>query len=240
MFKNIYPLLFLLFVVFSCDQSAPKSTAEVKKEDPYHKITYHKNGKLKTDVHLDSSRRYHGEAKKYYENGQLKSLITYDHGVIQHAKQYHQNGNLEMEFPYQNAKKHGLRKKYWENGKLQSQMTYVNGEPKADLIEYDKSGEKVTTYPELVIKKIDNIDKSGEYILQAYFSSNPQKGTYYLGELKNGVLETYTTRMARNGKIGEKVFRPAPGTSFSKKINVIGKFKTGYGNILIVEKEVVL
>jgi hypothetical protein len=238
MLKNIFPLIFFVLVIFSCDQLAPKSTSETKEEEPYHKVTYHSNGKLRTDVHLDSSGRYHGEAKKFYESGQLKSQTTYQHGVIQYAKQYHENGNLEMEFPYKNGKKNGLRKKYWENGQLQSQMTYVNGEPKADLIEYDKSGEKVTTYPDLVIKQIDNIDKTGQYILQAYFSSNPQKGTYYLGELKNGVLETYTPRMAKNGKIGEEIYRPAPGTFFMKKINIIGKFMTGYGNIRIVEKEV--
>ncbi len=154
------------------------------------------------------------------------------------AKQYYENGNLQMEFPYKDGKKHGLRKKYWENGQLQSQMTYVMGEPKADLVEWKKSGEKLTTYPRLIVKQIDNISKNGEYIVQAYFSSNPQKGTYYIGELEDGVIPKYPDQMTKNGKIGEIIFRPAPGTFFMKKFNIIGKFKTGYGNILIVEKSI--
>jgi len=151
-----------------------------------------------------------------------------------------QSNIMRMEFPYKNGKKYGLRKKYWENGRLQSQMTYVNGEPKADLIEYDKNGTKVTAYPELVIKQIDNISKSGKYILQAYFSSNPQKGTYYIGELNNGVLENYTTPMRRNGKIGENVYTLRKLIGSSNEISIIGKFKTGYNNLFIVEKSVKL
>jgi len=92
MLKTLSPIILALLLIISCDQLAQKPSSEVNEEDPYHKVSYHDNGKLRTDVQLDSSGRYHGAAKKYYDNGQLKSETIYDHGMIQNAKQYHENG----------------------------------------------------------------------------------------------------------------------------------------------------
>jgi hypothetical protein len=229
---------FLVAGLFACDQIAPTTDKTETEENPLYQVTYYPDGTLQTEINLDSNKRYHGIAKKYYKEGQLKSETLYDHGTTKVAKQYYENGNLEMEFPYEDGQKHGLRKKYWENGQLQSQMTYVKGEPKADLIEYKSTGDKLTTYPTLIVKQIDNINKNGQYVVQTYFSSNPQKGTYYIGELENGVIPRYTEKMKKNGKIGEIIFWPEPGTFFMKKLKIIGTFKTGYGNILIVEKSI--
>jgi len=198
---------------------------------------YHKNGKLKAEIPIDDDKKRHGVSKQYYESGKLKTEINYNHGTKEKATQYYENGNKQMEFLYKDGKKHGKRNKYWTNGKLHSVLEYHEGDPKIGLVEYNEQGEKITNYPELVIKHIDNLESTGRYTVQVYFSRNMSRGKYYSGKLKNGVFDNTYIQLKKSSNKGILSYRPSPGTFIMKKVNVIGRYKTPYGNPYIVQKQ---
>ncbi|GAA5042102.1 hypothetical protein GCM10011506_44730 [Marivirga lumbricoides] len=233
--KNLLKISLLLFVLSSCNFKPEESAKKVEK-DPYTEYQYYTDGKVKAEIHIDNLKRFHGEVKKFYPDGKLKTLVTYDHGVTLNSKQYYENGKLEMEFPYKEGKKHGKRSKYWESGKIKSVLEYRNGEPIAGLKEYKESGKEVTAYPSLKIEQINQLSNNGKYYIDVYFSSNPQKGTYYIGELQNGLIPADAEKInsIKGGK-GRIVLNAIPSHYNMKKLNIIGRFKTGYGSIYITE-----
>lgn len=227
----------LLSILFSsCDQI--KATFAGEPENKNLVKTHYKNGKLKAEVLIDKDRQRHGLSKQYHESGELKTEIIYNHGVKEEAIQYYANGNKQMEFLYKDGKKHGKRNRYWTNGKLQSVLEYHEGDPKTGLIEYNEQGKKITNYPKLVVKHIDNLDNTGRYTIQVYFSKNMSRGKYYSGKLKNGVFDNTYIQLKKSNNKGIVTYRPSPGTFVMEKINVIGRYKTPYGNPYIVQKQI--
>jgi antitoxin component YwqK of YwqJK toxin-antitoxin module len=67
-------------------------------------------------------------AKQYYENGQLEVERTYKNGKENGvAKRYHENGQLEAKGTYKNGKEDGVWNFYYENGQLRYEITYKLG-----------------------------------------------------------------------------------------------------------------
>lgn len=240
MLQNLLKITPLLVIMISCGTVQEEKTEAVVK-DPFTEYQYYADGKVKAEIHIDNFKRFHGDVKKFYRDGKLKSIINYDHGITINSKQYYENGNLEMEFPYKEGEKHGKRNKYWESGSLQSVLEYQNGEPVAGLIEYKESGEKVTTYPSLKIEQINQLKENGKYYIDVYFSSNPQKGIYYIGQLQNGLIPLDAEKISsvKGGK-GRIVLNAAPSDYSMQKLHIIARFKTGYGSIYITEKTFIL
>lgn len=85
--------IILLFVVLTSFLSCNGQNKEHK--------TFFKNGQLKEQYSLDAKGQLAGEAKIYFENGQLSTI-----------------GN------YKNGKKIGERKWYWDNGKLRGMVSF--------------------------------------------------------------------------------------------------------------------
>jgi hypothetical protein len=233
--KFIWSLISLLVFTSSCQQI--ESFFKKEEVDPNLARTYHDNGRIMSEMRLDEQRNRHGLAKQFFETGKLKSEIHYKHGDKERAVQYYENGNVQMEFLYKDGLKHGKRTRYWENGKIQSILEYDKDRPKKGLIEYNKKGQKIGKYPELIVKHLDRLDSHGEYRVDIYFSSNPGRGTFYLGKLKNGVLPLGLTKLPRRNYKGQIIYNPYPGTFIMEKLSVIGRYKTAYGNTYLVEKE---
>ena len=225
-----------IFLFSSCDQI--KAALSEKPNNENLVKAYHDNGKLKSEVSIDENKKRHGITKQYFSSGQLKTEIHYDHGTKTQATQYYENGEKQMEFFYKDGKKHGKRTKYWSNGKVQSVLEYHEDNPKSGLEEYDKNGQKITTYPSLKVVHIDNVDKTGTYTIQVYFSNNTSRGEYFFGQLENGVFNNRLIKLEMSNKKGVITYKPIPGTFIMEKINVIGKYKTPLGNPYFVQKQV--
>ncbi len=211
---------------------------EEEPQDPNLIKSYYDNGKLKAEVRINDSNKRHGLSTSYYESGIVKTEITYNNGKKEKAIQYYESGKPYVEFNYKNGLKHGKRIKYWESGNIQSVLEYSEDRPGIGLEEYNKRGKKITKYPNLILKQIDNLSTSGQYIIEAYFDNNPQRADYYIGELDSGFLKfTYAPMNEVNHK-GRMVFKPLPGTFRMEKLKIIGKYKTYYGNPYLVEKSI--
>ena len=233
--RNIWLLMILALTVVGCDQVNKILSSEP--DDPNLKKIYYDNGVLKAEIRIDGNKNRHGITRQYYASGKLKSEFDYEHGTKLKAVQYYENGNMQMEFYYREGLKHGPRGKFWEDGTLSSELQYENDNPGA-LVEYNKSGKQITKYPSLIVQQVDYLESRGEYWIEAYFSSNPGRGTYYRGELENGFLPNSAVEIARVYKKGRIVFKPRPGTFMMNQITIVGKYKTAYGNPYLVQKTI--
>ncbi|MEN8248818.1 MAG: hypothetical protein ABFS32_07790 [Bacteroidota bacterium] len=233
--KKTAGFIFLLLILStSCIDFKKMLEYETTEEEPNIIKTFYKNGKIKTEVRIDKEKKRHGISRSYYDNGFVKTEITYDHGVKTNAIQFYDNGNKFMEFPYKNGKKHGIRKKYWESGKIQSALEYHEDNPKTGLIEYKRDGEVVTKYPTLKVRQIDRMETSGKYIVEVYFSSNPNRAAYYLGKLEKGVLNKRLPQLQKVNGRGRYVYNIMAGSFLMEELTFVASYKTTYGNPYIV------
>lgn len=225
----------------SCDQvkSISESITQSTDSDEDENVVkaYYDDGRLKSAVSVNESRKRHGASKLYYPDGKLKSLINYKDGKKHGAAvEYFESGNKSREFYYVENRKNGVRTTYWENGKVKSTIDYKDDELKNNLVEYNKSGNEITKYPDLVVRHIDLLETNGTYVIEAYFSKNAKRGTYYIGSLNDGYLNSSLVEMKKEDGKGILVYRPYPGSFQMETLNVIGKYKTALSNYRIVEK----
>lgn len=66
--------------------------------------------------------------KDYWENGNLKSELRYQDGMLNGlCTWYMMNGKPQMEVTYQDNKMNGLMRRWYENGNIMEEMWYKNG-----------------------------------------------------------------------------------------------------------------
>ncbi len=226
----------LIFFVVACDLK-PSGQKGGGEDEGLVKL-YYDNGAIKGEYNQDKDGVRHGLSKTYFPSGKLKTEIVYNHGVKVCSIQYYENGFKEMEFYYVNGVKEGKRTKYWDNGKIQSTLVYKNGDPGKELEEFNKRGDKITKYPKLQVREINNLMSTGEYIVEVYFDKIPGRGSYYQGELKDGYFPNTLAQMKKVDGKGRLVFRPQPGTFLMKNLTFVGQYKTAYGNYYLDEASV--
>ena len=182
-------LIILAFSIASCEFLEKNFSTQTK--TPVYEDggirSFHPNGKLASVCYVDEEEKKHGKCTSYYEDGYPKNQITYDHGEkIKGVSFYKGSTNPALEISYANGMKDGIRKRYFEDGTLASQFEYKENKPGKGLVEYKKSGEKLTYYPKLIIRSIDKLQTHGQFILEIYFEKNANRGEYYVGELEDG------------------------------------------------------
>ena len=234
--KTTILLLIVLSCSFSCDHFKQSANEEVT--DPGVIKSYFKNGKLKAEFQIDADKKRHGLSKTFYESGKPRTEITYTHGNKERAIQYYENGNKYLDLHYKDGFKHGERIKYWDNGQVHSKLEYDYNHPKIGLEEYNRKGKKLKKYPKLMVKQIDRLSVTGEYIVEIYFDKNSGRGTYYVGKLTNGFLNDQLDELPKKKGKARIVYTPPPHSFQMIKLHLVGKFKTVYGNPYIVEKSV--
>ena len=119
-------------------------------------------------VNLSGSVWYHydnlftGIGYDVYQNGQLKSEISYKDGKYDGlSKIWYENGQLEIESNWTNHKKNGLSKTWYENGQLKSKIkietnskgNYIYGLSKSWYENGQLRSEEKITEGELISRK---------------------------------------------------------------------------------------
>lgn len=235
--KNSFLALCLIISLTSCDYV--NSIFGTPKESGEGKIvkTHHQNGKLKSYYTYNDLQQKHGTAKIFSSNGLLEKSFEFVNGEKVKAISYYKNGSALMEINYKNDVKDGLFKRFYDTGQLESEVEYKEDFPGKGLKEYTKNGKLKTSYPELIVKGIDQLSRNGKYIIEVYFDANPGRGTYYMGELTEGKFLNYRIdKLERSNYRGRLELQPAPGVVLMEKLNFIGEYKTPTGNKYIVEK----
>jgi antitoxin component YwqK of YwqJK toxin-antitoxin module len=84
-----------------------------------------------------------GRSSEYFQNGNIKQSVNYDHGlIVGQVNAYFKNGLIMTEQSYSKGLLHGLSKDFYENGNVKLEVTYENGIMDGDMIEYYFSGQK--------------------------------------------------------------------------------------------------
>lgn len=93
------------------------------------------------NIYMHALRKEHGIEKWYYESGELKYEIPYEHGKKYGIeKLYYESGELKRESPFTNSKRHGILKEYYKNGQIKEESLYDNSELKGTN-SYDENGQ---------------------------------------------------------------------------------------------------
>lgn len=197
------------------------------------------NGKVRSEIPMKGGKK-NGRAKQYYENGKLSLEIDYvdnkRHGEL---KRYYETGTLYKEAQYANDKQTCIEKEYRSDGKLASEMPYNDDSPCMGLKEYLTDGSPRKKFPGIVIKPINNLLKSDEYILEVSMSDGSKNVEYYEGILTDGCIDRYMEKLrsgTRKG-VGEIRYQIRRGGFLMEKVNIVAKVKTLQGNYYITQKE---
>jgi antitoxin component YwqK of YwqJK toxin-antitoxin module len=118
----------------------------------------------------DSNHQPHGKWEWFYDDGTLKMVGTYNHGLKNgYFKEYDKEGNLLSVEKYVNGEKEkkseelstlDIKTDYWPNGKPKIVATYKDGVPEGIRREYDKNGKVEKSY----------IFKNGKVIAEGIFT----------------------------------------------------------------------
>ena len=238
--------IFLLFialawVISSCEQINRSSKGQKgkveKSSNKYNNKTKtglresrYPGGELRSTVDYKDGIK-HGKAKNYYKNGKVKMAMTYSNGIKQgKAYYYYENGEIYRESNYLNGKLDGIRKIY-RNGRLTAEIPYKNGNPGTGLKEYLINGKLKTNYPKIIVNPVDDRQSSEEYHLDIYFSKKNPKDEFYFGKLVEGkfIHDDLHSFAATNGR-ARFTIPIVPGTTITKKLNIVGVHRTKQGN----------
>jgi TonB family protein len=82
--------------------------------------------------------------KSYYDNGKVKSEISYSKNILDgEAKFYYDNGNLRQELNYDNGEVSGLVKNYYPNGNLKETYNIEDGIRQGPASYFDTTGKYI-------------------------------------------------------------------------------------------------
>ena len=98
---------------------------------------------------INSQIPFTGVSADYYENGQLKSKVTYKDGEEQGLfEAYRENGQLWFKQNYKDGVEHGLFEAYYENGQLWRKQNHKDGVEHGLSYMYEDDGQLWRGYPD--------------------------------------------------------------------------------------------
>ncbi len=131
------------------EKTSVKGIYDQTGEIPNGKVTFSDEGNKTYGEEYYQSGKKDGEAKTFYENGQLKTEAYYKDGVLQTTKEYYNDGHLRFEGDYTDArdskdyKEAGIGKLYFKDGKLKYEWHFTQTDKVGFRKAYNQNGELV-------------------------------------------------------------------------------------------------
>lgn len=236
MIQKIFKLLILVCVVLvSCESGTTSDKKEglVKKTDDDGTVTEinYKDGKK------------HGLATTYYTNGNVSAEIMYAEGYKQgEAKWYYKDKDrlIYQVTPFEKSKREGTRKRYHRNGKVMAEIPYHTGELGIGTKEYSKKGNPVTDHEQakINIKGVNQLKKTGEYILELTLPKGYTKVKYYHGELTDNTYINEELVKIKNEKgVGMFRIKVPVNSGITRDFNIIAHARTALGNDILFQQK---
>jgi antitoxin component YwqK of YwqJK toxin-antitoxin module len=260
--NNLFILLALTILVFSCGKTVQNEKKTEKSKDESVVKEYYSNGKIKTEISAKGQLRQ-GPTRNYDRNGLLLSEVNYDNNIMDgmvtnyYAKSgkinstfiykkgikegdeiwYYESGKPYRVSPYIHGKIEGVQKHYFEDGKLQAEVNYKNGMPGMGLKEYKPDGTLISDYPTIIIRKENHLQNANKIILIISLSNNKTTVKFYKGALLDGkYLHQDLFSMATQQGRAEMDYNVTPGTMIKQDIIISANYKTPMGNPCVITK----
>lgn len=180
-----------------------------------------------------------GLMKTYNPNGTLLQTFWYEKGLRSDtACMYYEDGKIFRKTPYLRDSMNGTQIQYYKTGKVKAKLSYVIGLRTPYLEEFSRDGQKVTGYPDLIIKTNDSYIQNGTYNIYLELTDKKAKVVYYRGEFIDGLFvpKKYKIIKETDGK-GYLVLRKT-GSPKSDYVGVIAQILTPFGNNYLVYKKI--
>lgn len=151
------------------------------------------------------------------------------------AFHYYDQGQLFRESNYVKGRVDGVIKTFWPSGKLKAETVFKMGKPGIGLIEYEKDGKTIIKQPIILVKEINQVNK---IILKISISDGTNDAQVYVDDvdLEEGKFFKPYTRSLQN-EDGVASMEYHKGSSLKKRVHIVAKIKTKYGNTLILQKD---
>lgn len=237
-------------ILFSCQDN--KKTRIVEE--------YYPDGTIKSEIAVKDNLR-NGKTKYYNEKGRLLSTAEYlkdkrEGWVINYnplngkvttkafykndlqdgqVVQYYKEGMLFRESNYIKGRVDGVIKTYWPDGKLKAENTFKMSKPVIGLKEYDKTG-TLLKQPIILIEEINQATLLNKVILKFSLSDKNPNVEFYLEDLEDGkYFNPHTFKLRNDDGVSSVEYPVFRGNTMTKKVSIIAKVKTKYGNTLILQ-----
>ncbi|SRX75060.1 toxin-antitoxin system YwqK family antitoxin [Aequorivita antarctica] len=136
---------------------------------------YYENGNLKS-IGNKIGDKMTGEWKSYYENGNLKGVANFINDIqVGESKSYSENGKIAMTGNFVNGKLTGQTKMYYPNGQLHKI---------GNVIDEIRNGETITYYENGQLSEVANFINGKKYGENKIYHENGKLKE--IGEIENG------------------------------------------------------
>lgn len=180
-----------------------------------------------------------GVTKTFYPGGQLYQTFWYENGIRQDSGRYYYiEGQIFRTTPYKNDTIDGIQKQYYRTGELKAKIGYSKGLRTPFLEEFQKNGQLMKEYPEIVATINDEYKTKGLYRITLGLSDNSTKVKFHQGEFFNNRFDTTRVKTLKTVK-GKAVIdlRKSDGTG-QKYVGVIGEILSPFGNRYLTWKRI--
>lgn len=234
-------ILLLLIVLCACSKKEKDQSAPIKNPDGTTTVrAYYKNKKVRSEQSFKGDKR-HGMSRTYNEQGQVILELPYADDLRNgQSKRYYETGQVYQTTEYVNDTIHGSLVKYRSNGALSSEARYEKALPCLGLKEYLEDGTLKKKYPKIVIKVVDKVGESGEYLINVSMSEKVKKVHYYTGELSPSgcVYENnkwiLLDEVEKTGRINYSVM---PSRYATNELNIVAVVETILGNEYVTQQK---
>jgi hypothetical protein len=176
---------------------------------------------------------------KTYQNEILYQTFWYKNGMREDtACLYYEDGKVFRKTPYVRDSINGTQIQFYKTGKVKAKLGFVNGLRTPYLEEFTREGQKITSYPDLIVKTKDDYNQNGTFSISLELTDKKAKVIYYRGEYIDGlyVPKKYTKIKEAGGK-GYLVLRKT-GAPKADYVGVIAEIITPFGNKYLLYKKI--
>ena len=198
---------------------------------------YNEHGRLISSVEYKDDKREGLYEEFFPQNGKLVLKVIFKNDIQEGPlQQFYQEGMLYRESFYINGRVNGPYTTYWPNGKKREIVYFNMGKRLIKSEEFDKEGNQVKNFPEIIIKQTDRIKSANKYIVEFSLSKPIKNPVFYTAKPDSIYLPAHMSEITLvNGKPA-RVFYLLNGQTVKTNILVIVKYKSDFNNYIYLSK----
>jgi hypothetical protein len=242
--RQVAQFTFLLLITISCAKEKARDASPegvtVNADGSQTMRSFYPSKKVKSVVTYRDGRR-NGLAQSYDEAGNLLLEINYVNDTKNgKSTRYYTGGAVFQTTEYKDDRIHGQQFKFRADGRPISEARYELDFPCLGLKEFLDNNKPRTKFPEIVIKEVNHIERSGEYTLELSMSNNVKKVQYYTGKLTpSGCVSTLNSGVVfdESRHVGLVQYNLAAGEFVKEQLNIVAVVETLNGNSYVTQKK---
>jgi hypothetical protein len=199
---------------------------------------YHSGNAIVKEVTFKNGIRQ-GLMKTFDAAGLLYQTFWYENGKREDtARWYFPDGKVFRETPFKNDSANGIQIQYYKTGAVRAKLEIVNGIRTPYLEEFESTGKKITSYPDLVIKTKDEFNQNGTFKIYLELTNKKTNASFYKGEYTNGLFTPKQYIKVNNSENTGYIELKKSATAGNNYVGIIAEIQTSLGNKYLVYKKI--